>query len=145
MTDDARAAWSVAIRGWESIDAPAARFNAELLTALAGRWANALKPIGSMLCIWFVRPDDNHPFAQWVAVEHETADRVRVSLYRSFPRRSLKDPGGTVIVAGDFARPENVPLVVESFLWHLADPEARPGPQQPASRGPRPRRPRPDG
>lgn len=103
MTDDARAAWSVAIRGWESIDAPAARFNAELLTALAGRRTDALKPIGSMLCIRFVRPDDNHPFAQWVAVEHETADRVRVSLNRSFPRRSLIDPGGTVVVAGGFA------------------------------------------
>jgi len=46
MTDDARAAWSVAIRDREGIDAPAARFNAELLTALAGRRTDALKPIG---------------------------------------------------------------------------------------------------
>jgi hypothetical protein len=115
-------AWAQAMARYAGMDVPAARFNIALLTELQDRWGRVLRPVTSMFDLWFVRPNDTYPFAELVIVAYEGIERVRMTLRRDLPRRSLERSGGPVTVTGDFARPENALPVVEALLLQLADP-----------------------
>lgn len=102
----------------------AGAFNGALLTALAPRWRTAVRPDASMFMLLFTRPDETgYEFTERVEVLWEGEDRVRMALVREVPRRSLEQPGGRVIVAGDFTRPENALPAVEALLHQLASPD----------------------
>ena len=122
--DDLDVAWDRALEHYRDIDAPAARFNVELLLALRPRWGGAVRPDTSMFDVLFTPPGTTgYNFDERVEVAMESADRVRLAFVRQVPRRGERNPAGPVTIAGDFVRPETAPTAVEALLLQLADPD----------------------
>ncbi|MCC2315601.1 hypothetical protein [Cellulomonas xiejunii] len=121
--DDVEDAWDVAAARFRALDVPAAHLNLALLDALHPRWAGAVRPDTSMFTLLFTRPGETgYAFSERVEVRWEAEDRVRMALVRDVPRRGLERPGGRVVVAGDFTRPENALPALEALLLQLASP-----------------------
>jgi hypothetical protein len=111
-----------------------AELNVALLSALRDRWEPVIHVETSMLFDLNLTPagrtvrDVKAPLS-FVQVRHQSpADNqsglvVKVSLVQYTPRASLSEPGGHATVAGDLCRAENAPVVVESFLFQIADPD----------------------
>lgn len=64
--------------------------------------------------------ETGYEYSVRVEVDYEAQDRIRVALARQVPRRGEQRAAGPVIISGDFARPENAAVVVESLLLQLA-------------------------
>ncbi|TQL04600.1 hypothetical protein [Cellulomonas sp. SLBN-39] len=123
MPDDATAhdPWNDALSRYREIAVDAARYNVALLETLRSAWQPLVRPDTSMFRVLFTRyGQTGYEYHERIEVEYESTDRVRIALARQVPRRGDDRRVGPVIVAGDFARPENSVPVVESFLMQLA-------------------------
>jgi hypothetical protein len=121
--DDAaeRRAWDAALDRYRDLAADIGGFNVDLLERLGPSWQSRVRPDTSMFTVMFTRHGQTgYQYDERVEVEREAPDRVRVTFVRQVPRRGERRPAGPVVVAGDFARPENAGAVVESFLMQLA-------------------------
>jgi hypothetical protein len=114
-------AWDDAQARYLDWDAPAARFNHRLLTALRERWEDRIRPMTSMSTLRFTRPDESpYPYpAERVDVVMEGTDVVRMELLRMVPQRGQAQPAGPVTVTGDYTRADNAVPAVEALLMQL--------------------------
>ena len=123
-------AWDAAVARYASMNPchELSWFNVDLLVALRPRWGTQLRVDTGMFRLLFTRPHEHHydeSTAESVQVEREDDDRVRMALIRRVPRRALDQPGGSLVVTGDFTRPENALPAVEALLSQIAEPVDR--------------------
>lgn len=109
-----------------------AALNLTILNALRARWESVIDVEPSMFDLNMTPTgrttrDLTSPLS-FVQLRHqqprddESDLVVKISLIQFTPRVSLAEPGGHVVVAGDLCRSPRAPLVVESFLYQIADP-----------------------
>lgn len=109
--------WDLALtraRAIESRD-PRIAANIVVLTQLRERWQDSVDMLTSMFDLVIVPSGAGWPSHDgvFVRVDHDQRSGepvVKVALYRSQGRSRLAKPGGTVLVAGDVARPPRLPL-----------------------------------
>jgi len=98
--------------------------NLHLLRNARPRWSRALECY-VVMGFGMVFSPRGAPYTEWVRVEPQLRNCglvVAVSLRTSRPLGPSRNTGGTP-VGGDICRPETAPVVLESFLLQLGEPD----------------------